>query len=78
MENSINYFEKIIFLELTNGVCKLDGKEISDQKAFEFIIKANEIISLLKSRLPKELHWKEFKHVISLEGIIPIIEPEKK
>lgn len=60
------------------GVCKLDGKEINDQKALEFIIKANEIISFIKSKLPAELHWPEFKHTINLEAVIPIIEPEKK
>jgi hypothetical protein len=55
------------------GVCKLDGKEINDQEVLEFIIKANEIISVIKNKLPEELHWPEFQHTIYLEGVIPII-----
>ncbi len=49
-----------------DGVAKLGGEPITEDKARGFIKRASEIIQFIKNELPEELRWTEFKHEIKL------------
>ena len=60
------------------GVAMIGNEIVTEEKARNFIDKANEIIELLKNELPQKLRWPEFKNEVKLEFSQVIFKPEEE
>jgi hypothetical protein len=57
------------------GVARIGGRPVTHQKTIALINSAANIIKKIKEWLPRELHWKEFEHKVSIQIMKKVQSP---
>lgn len=55
-----------------SGIAKIGNEKLDVVKTRDLIVNAIKIINYIREKLPKDLQWKEYNHLIKIEGLFPL------